>query len=202
MPSGKYTRKPCPEEVKRKISNTLRGRVFTEEWHRKQSEAHKGKKLPEETKKKLSDALKGRDFPHKYLPRSEETKKKISIAFTGERHPNWQGGKSYEPYCKKFKTPFKERVRIFFGRVCVGCGKKESDSNRRLDIHHVNYDKKVCCNENERLFVALCPSCHGKTQFNKEMWKKHYTKIINDKYNGKCYYTQEEYDRLPDISFT
>ena len=60
---------PRTEEVKRKISNSLKGeknpaygkpRVVTNETRKKISKIHKGKKLSDETKKKLSLAHKGK----------------------------------------------------------------------------------------------------------------------------------------------
>ena len=76
------TGKPCKEETKRKISQTLMGHKSfrtgptSEETKRKISEAQKGKKLSEEHRMKLSFAAKNR----KRNPLSEETKRKIGDA--------------------------------------------------------------------------------------------------------------------------
>jgi hypothetical protein len=189
MQSGIYPRKPCPEEVKRKISNTLKGRVFTEEWHRKQSESHKGKSPSPEQRKKLSDANKG-------IKRSLEERIKASCTKRGITREEFNGFAQYEDYCEKFNHPFKERVRIFFERKCVNCGKLERDCKHRLSVHHVEFDKSACCSNNKPLFVALCQSCHAKTNQNRNYWKEYYTNIINDKYNGICYISKEEYGRI------
>jgi len=69
----------------------------------------------------------------------------------------------------------------------VECGKTEAENGQRLETHHVNLDKMACCNDNKPLFVALCKSCHGKVQYNKDYWQQHFTDMINDKHNGKCY---------------
>lgn len=66
------------EETRKKISESLKGRVFTEEWKNKISETKKGKPRSEETKKKLSEAHKGKSL-------SEETKKKLSDAHKGKK---------------------------------------------------------------------------------------------------------------------
>lgn len=50
-----------------------------------------------------------------------------------------------------------------FNDECDICGKSESENGRRLDVHHVNYDKNCLCNEIKCEFVPLCMSCHGKT---------------------------------------
>ena len=67
------------EEIKKKLSEALKGHAVSKEVRRKISEAHKGriisgeqkKKISEETKKKMSEAHKGKH-------QSEETRKKIS----------------------------------------------------------------------------------------------------------------------------
>ena len=76
------TGKPCKEETKRKISQTLMGHKSfrtgptSEETKRKISESQKGKKLSDEHRIKLSIAAKNR----KRKPLSEETKRKIGDA--------------------------------------------------------------------------------------------------------------------------
>jgi hypothetical protein len=110
----------------------------------------------------------------------------------GERSPSWRGGLSFEPYCPKFNKDFKERVRVFFGRKCVECGTTEEENGRKLDVHHVNYDKKTCCNDKPPLFVATCRHHNIKANHDREYWEKHYTEIIMTKYHGKCYFTKTE----------
>lgn len=117
--------------------------------------------------------------------------------YKGEMHHCWKGGLSINPYCEKFNKEFKNRVRTFFEHRCVVCGKTmEENGNRLLDVHHVDYNKDACCNGNNRLFVILCSSCHMKTNFNREYWKEYFIKLIESDYEGKCYYTKEEYKEL------
>jgi hypothetical protein len=124
----------------------------------------------------------------------DKHQKKLKI---GEDNPAWRGGISFEPYCPKFNNEFKERVRIFFGRKCAECGKTEEENGRKLSIHHINYDKQICCNGKIPLFIALCHAHNTKANKNREDWELHYTNIINTKYNRKCYLTKEEYALLP-----
>ncbi len=83
------------EEVRKKLSETFTGRVFTEEWKKKISESKKGannamygkccelhpfygKHHSEESKKKMSESTKGQVGYWTGKHRSEETRKKIS----------------------------------------------------------------------------------------------------------------------------
>lgn len=121
----------------------------------------------------------------------------ISENKRGKNAYRWEGGLSFEPYCILFNKEFKNRVRSYFGNKCVICGKtKEENHNKAMCIHHVNYDKETCCNDSERLFVPLCNSCHSKTNANRDYWQDYFTKMINEKHGGKCYYTKEEYNGI------
>jgi hypothetical protein len=190
------------EETKRKISLALKGRIKSPETCKKLSESKKGrmspmkgKHLSVESRLKMSLASKGKPKSPEHAAKIRalrlgstvgvETRKKISFAFTGSKHPNWRGGISYEPYCVLFNDEFKERVRKFFGYICVECGKPQN--GERLHIHHVNFDKQSCCNDTTPLFVPLCRSCHGRTQGNRQYWERHFTDMINLRYGGKCY---------------
>ena len=114
----------------------------------------------------------------------------------GELSPAWKGGISFAPYCPKFNNEFKTRVRAFFDNKCVLCGKTKEENGKNLSVHHVNYDKMVCCNENEPIFACLCVSCHTKTNHNRECLREIIEKKINEEYNGKSFYTKEEYARI------
>jgi hypothetical protein len=175
------------EEIRRKISEAGKGRHPSEESRRKMSESQKGennhnfgKPPSKETRRKLSDALKGRSF-------TEETLRKMSEANKGEKGSGWKGGISFEPYCPKFNREFKERVRAFFGYQCPECGMSEKENGKKLHVHHVTYNKKVCCDGTVPLFVPLCHSCHSKTNYNRVFWEYWFTEMITTKYGGKCY---------------
>jgi hypothetical protein len=103
--------------------------------------------------------------------------------------------KSNQKYCEKFNDDFKERVRAYWRWECVVCGINES--NRRLHIHHVHYDKEMCCNGSPHDVVALCNSCHMATNYNRELWEKEFTDLIySEEHNGKCYLTKKEMKTL------
>lgn len=105
----------------------------------------------------------------------------------GESHYNWKGGISFEPYCPKFNDEFRERVRIFWQRKCGICGLTEEDNTHRLHVHHVNYKKMACCDNIPPLFIALCNSCHTRTNHNREYWENNLTSYIQIWYDGDSY---------------
>ena len=185
-------------------SEKMRGR--TKENHegvRKHSEKIKGRTKENHSGiKRQADALRGRTKEnygyiqqraekmkgrtkenYEYLRRQSERMKTL----TGESAQNWQGGISWEPYCEKFDEDLKERVRIFFGRCCYVCGIDESELGQKLDVHHVNYDKMLCCNDVKPLFVPLCKKCHGKTHGNREYWEEFFTISLKCLTKGECF---------------
>ena len=122
----------------------------------------------------------------------------------GEDHPNWRGGASYGDYCKEWK-PSRSRCRSFFNYTCVECGKLESENitengkQWNLSVHHVFGNKDMCCEQDEidytkRKMVPLCINCHCKITNSKdqEYWQNKFSKLIDEQYGGKCYYTKEE----------
>lgn len=117
----------------------------------------------------------------------EKISKSMMGKHAGSKHPRWNGGSSFKPYCQKFNNDLKERVRAFFNYTCVKCGRKQT--YRRLDVHHVNFDKMVCCNDTKPLFVPLCRKCHMKTMRNSS---QEFEDFLTLNYNGKCFYTQDE----------
>ncbi|TXH47080.1 MAG: HNH endonuclease, partial [Desulfurellales bacterium] len=53
------------------------------------------------------------------------------------------------------------------------CGTGEG--KRKLQVHHIDYDKK---NSHPDNLIALCHSCHMKTNFNRSYWKQKCQVII------------------------
>lgn len=136
----------------------------------------------------------------------------------GEEHPLWNGGISFGKYCPKFRD-VRPRVRAFFNFQCMmpgcTCGGFTKDSNPQPVVHHVYYQKEACCYQEENgnfvfdlgkygeitvegdptKFVTLCGPAHSKTNKNRLYWAKYFENLINTKYGGKSYFTEEEYLR-------
>lgn len=102
--------------------------------------------------------------------------------FAGEKNGMWQGGISFEPYCTKFNIAFKNYIRTKFNNKCFLCGKSTKTNGRKLDVHHVNYNKACGCDDDLTCqFVPLCRCCHIKTNGNRDYWKK---KIMRKLHNS------------------
>lgn len=137
---------------------------------------------------------------------------------TGSKNPNWVGGD--RKYCEKFNIPFKRRVLAFWyinnKNICPICEKPIIDETPHC--HHVYYDKKSCClkdlegiyfsnlgiSSNEKTFEIigdpdkfspLHGNCHAKTTKNgeREFYARKIETLINEKFNGKSYFTEDEY---------
>lgn len=171
-----YKGKPCPEEIKKKISL-----------------AQKGKKISEEHKRKMIESLNRKRFflggwntginNAMYGKRpKKETLEKLSKTwfkkgqFSKENHWNWRGGISFEPYSYLFNQQLKDKIRVRDNFKCQLCSIPELECDRRLDVHHIDYDKK---NLNENNLISLCKKCHMKTNHNRDYWKEYFLNKIN-----------------------
>ena len=214
--SESHKGKKLSKETKIKISVALTGRILTDEWKRKIGDSRIGKKNPMKHPE-VADFRKGKTFEELYgeekakeikgsmsktrmgKRHSEETKQKMVYSHKGEKSYLWKGGISFLPYCEKFDEDLKERVREFFGRCCYVCGKTEQEQIdemiargkrpiKKLDVHHVNYQKMACCEEEIKpLFVPLCKSCHTRTNHDREYWKEFFTISLKCLTKGECF---------------
>lgn len=91
-----------------------------------------------------------------------------------ELNPNWQGGKSFEPYPLGWNKTFKEQIRFRDGYKCQMCGVSESECTRKLNIHHIDYVKDNLKLDN---LISLCNSCHSKTHFNRSYWLEYFANV-------------------------
>lgn len=123
----------------------------SEEWQGTDKVGNRTGPLSEETKRKISEAHKGKEGLH------------------GEDNPNWSNGRSFEPYPKEFNSELKEEIRERDNRECKVCGVSEKDIDRKLSVHHIDYNKE---NTDSSNLIALCPRCHGKTNSDRSKWEE------------------------------
>jgi len=139
---------------------------------------NKGKKKPpfsDKHRKKLSEKAKKRKH-------SKKTKQKISKNHIGNKNgmfgrrkelsPNWQGGKSFEPYTTDWTKTLRQAIRERDKYTCQVCGEKQGE--RVLNVHHIDYNKKNC---NPNNLICLCSACHNKTNFNRNYWIKYFMSL-------------------------
>jgi hypothetical protein len=92
----------------------------------------------------------------------------LSCSRLGERNSNWHGGVSFENYPVAFNSVLKREIKKRDGYKCVICDWVPSlESNQRLVVHHIDYDKN---NLNTKNLITLCSTCHSKTNRNRDYW--------------------------------
>lgn len=95
----------------------------------------------------------------------------------GENHPRWKGGVS--PYPREFNYQLKEKIRDRDNRICQLCDKTEGQNHRRLDVHHIDYDKR---NSNPKNLITLCHTCNNEVECGKGIWKRVFKRRIKNIY--------------------
>lgn len=93
-----------------------------------------------------------------------------------ENHPGWLGGKSFEKYGFGFNKRLKEKIRERDEFKCIECGYSQNQLGCKLDVHHLNYDKKDNRPEN---LISLCKSCHTQTNFKRKDWENYFNKKLS-----------------------
>lgn len=77
----------------------------------------------------------------------------ISKSLRGENNYRWAGGTSLVNYPTEFSRKFKAMIIQRDGGVCSVCRLPS-----KLDVHHIDYNKKNTVPEN---CISLCRTCHG-----------------------------------------
>ena len=153
-------------EVAKKISDRLK-QVRKEKPLTGEKNPFYGKKHSEEFKEKSSLTKKG-----KRSYNEEQFEKQNQKTPKGEKHPNWKGGTSNQPYPFEFNKILKEDIKKRDNFTCGICNKE----TQKLAIHHINYDKNNISFDN---LISLCYSCHSKTNYNRDCWIEFFNKKIN-----------------------
>lgn len=122
---------------------------------------------------------------YKNRPRKFCSKKCQHIGFSGsknpmykiepKKHPSWKGGIQFLPYPNGWSKKFKENIRIRDNRKCQMCYTQEKFLIKKLDVHHIDYNKN---NLSDKNLISLCKPCHTKTNFNRKFWKNKFQEIL------------------------
>lgn len=155
---------------------------------------NKGKRQPQDVRKRISIALKGHipwnkgkkgiqsreNHPlwgkhHTQTTKDTISKKNKKFYADPKNNPNWLGGKSFEPYGLDFNKDLKEFIRKRDSYKCQECRMTQEKLGKKLDCHHINYNKKDNRPQN---LIALCYLCHLKTNYSRDDWQRYFkTKI-------------------------
>lgn len=202
------------EEAKRNMSIAKKGKKlnFTEEHRKNLSLAMQDEKILENNRNRM----KGNQY-RKGVLHTEETKRNMSLSRRGsnnnfygkthtdkwkrehsgknnhrygkcgELHPNWLGGKSFEPYTPDFNKRFKKLIRERDNHCCVICNKPQEELNELLSVHHIDYNKKNSFPQN---CVSLCRKHHIETNNNRKSWTIFFQSLLTERYDYE--YTQDQ----------
>lgn len=106
--------------------------------------------------------------------RSPDTIEKIAQTKRGEKNPQWRGGIQDNPYCERWTRRLRESVRDTFNRKCALCGKTEFENGRRMDVHHIDYNKMQGCGARSWCLMSLCRGCHERST----VWRHLYFNML------------------------
>ena len=105
---------------------------------------------------------------------TEERKQEWSEKVSGENNPQWKGGASLEDYAPGFNSKLKRQIRERDEFRCQLCGIHENQMDRKLDIHHIDYDKS---NHRPDNLASTCRGCNSRVNTNESVWFSYFTAL-------------------------
>lgn len=103
----------------------------------------------------------------------------LSEKYKGKNNPSWKGGISKFPYAFEFNSELKESIRKRDNFTCQLCGMTEAEHklkyNKKLSIHHIDYNKQNCKENN---LASLCCRCNSRVNKNRNHWKNYFQKQL------------------------
>jgi len=99
----------------------------------------------------------------------------------GKEHLCYIDGRGYGRYPSKFNAKLKSKMRKRDGHECKNCEMSEKqhliDYKRRLEVHHIDYDRQNC---NESNLITLCKKCNMLANSDRIYWEKYYKSKIKE----------------------
>jgi len=148
MPKGIYIRKPLTEETKRKISESNKGKIRSEETKVRLSLSKLGEKNPMKRPEAREKARK-RQLGKVH---TEGTRKKMRLSHLGNKTKVWKGDKAGKSAFHKWIRTIKPKPNF-----CEKCHKK-----KKLDLANIKNHKYT---RNPDDYQWLCHKCHSKLDF-------------------------------------
>lgn len=94
---------------------------------------------------------------------------------SGKNNPNYKDGLNLIPYPTKFNKKLKNKIRQRDNFKCQLCNMTEEEHlqiiGTVLPIHHIDYNKKNCQEDN---LISLCNKCNSKVNFNRDYWTEYF----------------------------
>lgn len=115
-------------------------------------------------------------------PLTEKHKRNLSknhADVSGKNNHFWKGGITSILYPKIWTNKLKESIRLRDNYICQECGIHQDDLegwNKKLDVHHIDYNKENCDPDN---LISLCKKCHMKTNSNRKYWKEKFNTLLH-----------------------
>jgi hypothetical protein len=78
-------------------------------------------------------------------------------------------------YVYEFDEDLKEQIRKRDGYACRVCGTLECELDRKLDVHHIDYNK---AHNHPANLISLCGSCHSKTDYDRDFWLDFFPPLV------------------------
>lgn len=136
-----------------------------------------------EVRAKNSESRRGK--PH----HSEETKRRmrgennpmrrpeVRAKFIGKNHPRWISGLKRK-YPIEFNNQLKQSIRERDNYICQLCGRTQEENGRKLDVHHIDYNK---INIHPLNLITLCRSCNLVVEYDIDGWMLFFRRKISAK---------------------
>lgn len=99
--------------------------------------------------------------------------------YKGKNHPCYIDGTGNLPYPLEFTKELKLKIRKRDNYTCQNCGLTNEEHlivyDRSLTVHHIDYNKENCSEEN---LISLCVQCNSRANFNRSYWTEFYQNKI------------------------
>lgn len=184
------------EEYKEKLKKSWteeRRKKTRKTWNKKKEENSEEyqaylRQLSERTKGKknaLGTHHKGHEPWNKGLTKEDDERiKKLSKDRKGQNNPAWIDGNGYKPYIPEFNNELKELIRHRDNYTCQLCSISEIGHQKKLSIHHIDYNKENC---NPLNLISLCRICNSQVNSNRDEWFECFDRKVQEVMNSKDY---------------
>lgn len=166
-------------QIGRKMSQIAIGKMIS---------SKSGHKPSSEARKNMAKGQMGRKH-------SQEARERNSAGQQGQDYDagEWTGfatSCSNDKYCSKFDNEIRKFVRDKYNNCdyISGIPATICNSGRKLDVHHVDYNKNQGCDGHEWRLIPLSVVNHARTRGNRDFWNRLFTYSLqyDEAYYDEC----------------